>query len=270
MKTALRTYHPIPSLQKNETSQRDLQDAPRIKGILKACMLDWEVADPPINLRDIARKAVSAVGIVESRTDRTRRYRHLPRRYEVPQRRSSLPYFISSARRACVSLAVLQTPVSNPISPCPQWVSQKYFPAGQSVLDIFYPSDLPALPRANLFLALLHRILETPTQFLADFDTVTPPPIMLPPASPTLRPISLLPVAGDAHLAEGVSGEFSDIDTVEELAYAAEMKALRGGIVKTVPSIIKREKDLEDIKGRREEHDLMKDLGAWPCSRCLR
>lgn len=108
MKTALRTYHPIPSLQKNETSQRDLQDAPRIKGILKACMLDWEVADPPINLRDIARKAVSAVEIVVAgQTDRTRRCRHLPRRCGVPPRRSSLPSFTSLARRACVSFDCL-------------------------------------------------------------------------------------------------------------------------------------------------------------------
>lgn len=70
---------------------------------------------------------------------------------------------------------------------------------------------------------------------------------------------------GAAHPAGDTSGDFSDVDTVDELAYAAEMKALRGGIVKTVPGIIKREKDLEEMKGRREEHDLMKDLGAYRC-----
>lgn len=59
MKTALRTYHPIPSLQMDEVSRRDMQDAPRIKGILKACFLDWELAQQPTCLKDIANKAVS-------------------------------------------------------------------------------------------------------------------------------------------------------------------------------------------------------------------
>lgn len=59
MKTALRTYHPIPSLQTDDMSRKDLQDAPRIKGILKGCFLDWELAQPPANLKDIAEKLVS-------------------------------------------------------------------------------------------------------------------------------------------------------------------------------------------------------------------
>jgi Ino eighty subunit 1 len=36
MKTALRTYHPVPSLQK---SDGNAQDAPRIKNCLKAALL---------------------------------------------------------------------------------------------------------------------------------------------------------------------------------------------------------------------------------------
>ncbi|PCH33484.1 hypothetical protein WOLCODRAFT_63957 [Wolfiporia cocos MD-104 SS10] len=39
MRTALRTYHPVPSLQK---TNGNLQDAPRIKNILKSCCLDEE------------------------------------------------------------------------------------------------------------------------------------------------------------------------------------------------------------------------------------
>ena len=58
MKTALRTYHPVPSLQADDPSRKDMQDAPRIKGILKACFLDWEVMDQPTVLKDIAKKAV--------------------------------------------------------------------------------------------------------------------------------------------------------------------------------------------------------------------
>lgn len=58
MKTALRTYHPVPSLQADDPSRKDMQDAPRIKGILKACFLDWEVMDQPAILKDIAKKSV--------------------------------------------------------------------------------------------------------------------------------------------------------------------------------------------------------------------
>jgi Ino eighty subunit 1 len=39
MKTVIRTYHPVPSLQRTDGN---LQDAPRIKSILKACLLDSE------------------------------------------------------------------------------------------------------------------------------------------------------------------------------------------------------------------------------------
>ncbi|KAI9444957.1 hypothetical protein H4582DRAFT_2180901, partial [Lactarius indigo] len=42
MRTALRTYHPVPSLQKADAN---LQDAPRIKNILKACSLKDEATD---------------------------------------------------------------------------------------------------------------------------------------------------------------------------------------------------------------------------------
>lgn len=60
MKTALRTYHPVPALQADPISQKEMQDAPRIKGMLKACHLDWEVQEQPHNLRDVAKKAVSS------------------------------------------------------------------------------------------------------------------------------------------------------------------------------------------------------------------
>ncbi|KAI0785991.1 hypothetical protein C8Q75DRAFT_808782 [Abortiporus biennis] len=45
MQTALRTYHPVPSLQKTDGN---LQDAPRIKNILKSCYLQKE-SDSPLD-----------------------------------------------------------------------------------------------------------------------------------------------------------------------------------------------------------------------------
>ncbi|KAI0702493.1 hypothetical protein BC835DRAFT_1263785 [Cytidiella melzeri] len=55
MKTALRSYHPVPSLQK---SDGNLQDAPRIKNCLKAALLPFEFkTTPPATPADIREKA---------------------------------------------------------------------------------------------------------------------------------------------------------------------------------------------------------------------
>ncbi|KII93347.1 hypothetical protein PLICRDRAFT_100789 [Plicaturopsis crispa FD-325 SS-3] len=55
MRTQLRTYHPIPSLQHTEES---LQDAPRIKNLLKSALLDEEVGAPPMTPGDVLLLAV--------------------------------------------------------------------------------------------------------------------------------------------------------------------------------------------------------------------
>ncbi len=58
MKTAIRTYHPIPALQKSEGN---LQDAPRIKHILKASVLSEDGNLPPITPQDIVSRLVSVI-----------------------------------------------------------------------------------------------------------------------------------------------------------------------------------------------------------------
>ena len=56
MKTALRTYHPVPSLQKTDGN---LQDAPRIKNCLKAALLPTEAKTvPPSTLSDVSERLV--------------------------------------------------------------------------------------------------------------------------------------------------------------------------------------------------------------------
>lgn len=56
MKTALRTYHPVPSLQKTDGN---LQDAPRIKNCLKAALLPSEQRDgPPTSLAEVLDRLV--------------------------------------------------------------------------------------------------------------------------------------------------------------------------------------------------------------------
>ena len=57
MKTALRSYHPVPSLQKTDGN---LQDAPRIKNCLKAALLPFEArGTPPSTPNAILDNAVS-------------------------------------------------------------------------------------------------------------------------------------------------------------------------------------------------------------------
>jgi Ino eighty subunit 1 len=57
MRTALRTYHPVPSLQKADAN---LQDAPRIKNILKACSLkDEATTNMPVTPAELRARAVS-------------------------------------------------------------------------------------------------------------------------------------------------------------------------------------------------------------------
>jgi len=56
MKTALRTYHPVPSLQKTDGNA---QDAPRIKNCLKAALLPSELKSvSPSTPEEILEKAV--------------------------------------------------------------------------------------------------------------------------------------------------------------------------------------------------------------------
>jgi Ino eighty subunit 1 len=57
MKTALRTYHPVPSLQK---SDGNAQDAPRIKNCLKAALLSSELKGvAPSTPEEILEKQVT-------------------------------------------------------------------------------------------------------------------------------------------------------------------------------------------------------------------
>jgi len=61
MRTAMRTYHPLPVMQLHEYSKRNLQDAPRLKSQLKAALLPQEHKDAPETLVGIANAAVSHV-----------------------------------------------------------------------------------------------------------------------------------------------------------------------------------------------------------------
>ncbi|CAH7688144.1 hypothetical protein BY996DRAFT_6800927 [Phakopsora pachyrhizi] len=60
LRAYMRTYHPIPCLQKDDYCKTNLQDAPRIKTMLKSCQLVYECNNEPTSLADIASR--SALG----------------------------------------------------------------------------------------------------------------------------------------------------------------------------------------------------------------
>lgn len=140
MKTALRTYHPVPSLQGDEASRKDMQDAPRIKGILKACFLDWEVMDQPTVLKDVAVKSVRSVSRFQNSSGTELLYSELSGTHPwTPDdgRHGHLPRLRRGGRAA-----LPQSP-SDPelIRTLLQWISEKYFPPGFDLYDLFYPSE---------------------------------------------------------------------------------------------------------------------------------
>ncbi|GAA5965507.1 hypothetical protein JCM8115_005778 [Rhodotorula mucilaginosa] len=203
MRTALRTYHPVPSLQTEETSRKEMSDAPRLKAMLKAAMLDWEVKHPPTTLKDVAQRAVS------------------------PDLTRGPPTTVIEA------IFLLFQEAS--------WVSEKYFPEGFDLWDIFFPSDMPSQPRARAFLSLLHHILEN-KDFLSDFDTSPSDKRMLDP-----------PIRLDREPAPDAPRE--NVDPPEELAFAREMKELREGVVKTVPAIQKKEEEAREKLRKETERE---------------
>ncbi|GHJ88286.1 hypothetical protein NliqN6_4688 [Naganishia liquefaciens] len=53
MRTVLRTYHSVPSLQKTQATRKSLQDAPRMKNALKAIRLSTEPTELPSSLEGV-------------------------------------------------------------------------------------------------------------------------------------------------------------------------------------------------------------------------
>lgn len=60
MQTVLRSYHPLPSLQGNDNSRRHMQDAPRMKSLLKSVLLPFEKASVGPAAAPISKTAAAA------------------------------------------------------------------------------------------------------------------------------------------------------------------------------------------------------------------
>lgn len=152
MKTILRSYHPIPSLQRTENTRRNMQDAPRMKSLLKAVLLDGEKQSQ-------MGPGAGAGGHNSKAKDTANADDGLE---EVP---TSLEILIERFARgtrpptSVVTLVFLLSAHANQITTAhfayPHDMHSIFFPHGQ------YP--LSSAQRARAFLWLLYRYLEMPT-----------------------------------------------------------------------------------------------------------
>ncbi|KAI0082186.1 hypothetical protein K474DRAFT_1681521 [Panus rudis PR-1116 ss-1] len=122
MKTALRSYHPVPSLQKTDGN---LQDAPRIKNCLKAALLPGEFkGTPPSTPGEILEKArqgqvppTSVVNLIFVLSNASHSLTHFDPPLEFLD--LFLPINLSSASRARAFLWLMFHYLSAPDAPNP-------------------------------------------------------------------------------------------------------------------------------------------------------
>ncbi|TKY90801.1 hypothetical protein EX895_000799 [Sporisorium graminicola] len=147
MKTVLRSYHPIPSMQNNENTRRNMQDAPRMKSLLKGVLIDTERPAPPTAgpsagqpIRPPKPNALSE----EAPSD----FREVIKRY----RAGTVP------PTSVVTLIFLLSLHAND-------VTDMHFPTPHDSHSLFYPHadhPIPSKQRANAFMWILYHYLEGP------------------------------------------------------------------------------------------------------------
>ncbi|WFD25440.1 RNA helicase [Malassezia nana] len=143
MKTILRSYHPVPSLQQSENTRRNMQDAPRMKSLLKAVLLPHE--------RPGGSGTASASARHEQGTDTL----------EVPGDLEELARRRRHQARPPTSVVTLIFLLANQASD----VMSMHFPPHIDAHSLFFPQPgrpISAKHRANVFLWLLYHYLEGP------------------------------------------------------------------------------------------------------------
>ncbi|KAI0036678.1 hypothetical protein K488DRAFT_40692 [Vararia minispora EC-137] len=141
MKTALRSYHPVPSLQKTDGN---VQDAPRIKNCLKAALLPSEAKDPPgppANISAIQAKLKSG---------------------QVPP-------------TSVVNLIFVLT--NNSAVSGVQAISPTHFDSPVEFIDLFLPTNISSACRARAFLWMIfhyHEGSSIPNPFGDDYSLQYP------------------------------------------------------------------------------------------------
>ncbi|EST06508.1 hypothetical protein PSEUBRA_004414 [Kalmanozyma brasiliensis GHG001] len=147
MKTVLRSYHPIPSLQNNENTRRNMQDAPRMKSLLKGVLIDTERPAPP-TAGPSAGQPIKAQKPNALSEEAPSDFREVIKRY----RAGTVP------PTSIVTLIFL-------LSLHATEVTDMHLPIPHDSHSIFYPHadhPLPSQQRANAFMWILYHYLEGP------------------------------------------------------------------------------------------------------------
>ena len=184
MKTILRSYHPVPSLQHSESTRRNMQDAPRMKSLLKAVLLPDERPGAPGTTASAGAKHYGG-----------------PDAKEVPNDLAELARRSRTSRpsTSVVTLIFLLTQCANEINAL-------HFTPPHDVHSLFFPQaehPLSAKQRANVFLWLMYHYLEGPAGA---------PPGSLPSANPFDDDVSRK-AAAEAHSAWMADGGIALSDT---------------------------------------------------------
>ncbi|KOS14292.1 hypothetical protein Malapachy_3925 [Malassezia pachydermatis] len=146
MKTILRSYHPVPSLQKSENTRRNMQDAPRMKSLLKAVLLPYERPGPP---------GGSGTASASARHD------HGEDTEEVPTDLAEVARRLRRSNRPPTSVVTLIFLLTQQAPD----VMGLHFPPTHDMHSLFFPQTqypISAKDRANTFLWLLYHYLEGP------------------------------------------------------------------------------------------------------------
>jgi len=206
MKTALRTYHPVPSLQKTDGNA---QDAPRIKNCLKAALLLSELKAPPPSTPDEV-----LLKLVSEDTQLNRRSNTYPKKragHHPPTSVVNLIFVL--ANHAAVSLTIVVKFLPLIVTSFPKPLSAVHFDGSLNFLDLFLPNThIASASRGRAFLWLLYHYLESensPNPFDDQYSLRHPGRV------PFLRPLS--------------STDYSreNIDTSQEIQWGNMMSGQR-------------------------------------------
>lgn len=147
MKTVLRSYHPVPSLQKSENTRRNMQDAPRMKSLLKAVLLPYE--------RPGGASSTASAGAQHDADAATE---------EVPGDLAELARRLRRDRRPPTSVVTLIFLLAQHANE----VNALHFAPPHDVHTLFFPQashPISARQRADAFLWLLYHYLEGPAAY---------------------------------------------------------------------------------------------------------
>ncbi|SPO20257.1 related to IES1 - Subunit 1 of the INO80 chromatin remodeling complex [Ustilago trichophora] len=147
MKTVLRSYHPLPSMQNNENTRRNMQDAPRMKSLLKGVLIDTERPAPP-TAGPSAGQPIKAQKPNSLSEEAPSDFKEVIKRF----RAGTVP------PTSVVTLIFLLSLHANE-------VTDMHFPTPHDSHSLFYPHadhPLPSRQRANAFMWILYHYLEGP------------------------------------------------------------------------------------------------------------